>query len=89
LAHLGEFSKAEKYFRHCIKLDNGSVQAHYGLGRVLMHFDKNDLAFDQFKIVTEMERSNYKAWCQMGIIRLELQRFEEAAKYIKRSIEYK
>ena len=54
-----------------------------------MHFDKNDLAFDQFKIVTEMERSNYKAWCQMGIIRLELQRFEEAAKYIKRSIEYK
>lgn len=46
LANLGEFSKAEKYFKHCVKLDYTSVPAHFGLGKVLLHFEKNGPAFE-------------------------------------------
>ena len=35
LANTGDFLKAEKYFRHCIKLNPLSVPAHFGLGKIL------------------------------------------------------
>ena len=40
LANSGDFPKAEKYFRHCIKLNPTSVPAHFGLGKILQHFEQ-------------------------------------------------
>ena len=63
LANVGEFSKAEKYFRHCIKLDKKSVPALFGLGKIMMHHNQSREAFDQFKLVTEIDATHYKALC--------------------------
>ena len=35
LANSGDFDKAQKYFKHCIKLNPTSVPAHFGLGKIL------------------------------------------------------
>ena len=38
LANSNEMAKAEKYFRHCLKLNPTSVPVHFGLGKVLHQY---------------------------------------------------
>lgn len=35
LANSNEMTKAEKYFKHCLKLNPTSIPVHFGLGKVL------------------------------------------------------
>jgi tetratricopeptide (TPR) repeat protein len=83
LANIGDFAKAEKYFKHSIKLNKDSVPAHFGLGKIYMQNDRTKEAFEEFKLVTEKDAKHFKAFCQMGIIRLEEKVPEDAALYMK------
>jgi len=63
LANTGDFKKAEKYFKHCCKLETKSVPAHFGLGKILHQFEKFSDAIKQFKMVIDLDKEHFKAYC--------------------------
>ena len=46
LANSNEMSKAEKYFKHCLKLNPTSIPVHFGLGK-----NRENTVFDRFSVV--------------------------------------
>jgi tetratricopeptide (TPR) repeat protein len=87
LANNKELNKAQKYFKHCIKLQPNSHQAHYGLGKILSESSNTHPdALKHFKIAIENDRNNYKAMCQVGIIYLQQNDFESSAEYLKMAL---
>lgn len=62
------------------------MPAHFGLAKILHQFDKYDQAIRHFKVVIELDAENYKAYCQIGMIYLELQDLERAADYLKKCL---
>ena len=79
-------AKAEKYFKHCIKLNPTSVPAHFGLGKILHQDDMTHEALKHYKFVVENDNQHYKAYGQIGIIYLELQDLEKAADNLKKCL---
>ena len=41
LANLGEGQRAAKYFKHAIKIDPDSLNAHFGLGKALQQYSED------------------------------------------------
>ena len=41
LANLGEGQRAAKYFKHAIKIDAESINAHFGLGKALQQYSED------------------------------------------------
>ena len=69
---MGEYTKAKKYFKHCIKLNQNSVPAHFGLGKIIHHVEEDlNEALKHYKIVISREQTHYKALCQIGNIYLQ------------------
>jgi len=64
LANSKDTHKALKYFKHAIKLDPKSVQANYGLGKILHQTSENvDAPIPYYKFVIENDPRHYKALC--------------------------
>lgn len=79
--------KALKYFKHAIKLDPKSIQANYGLGKILHQTSENvDAPIHYYKFVIEHDPQHYKALCQLGIVYLEKSDLEKAAEYLKQCL---
>lgn len=79
--------KAEKYFKHCLKLNPTSIPVHFGLGKVLHQYgDHQQEALQHYKFVIENDPNHYKAYCQIGLIYLENQDLEKAAEYLKKCL---
>lgn len=80
--------KAEKYFKHCIKLNPVSVPAHFGLGKILHQYGINHFsdALLHYKYVVDNDPQHFKAYCQIGLIYLETQELERAADYLKKCL---
>lgn len=44
LANMGEGQRAAKYFKHAIKIDPESVNAHFGLGKAIQQYSDDKQA---------------------------------------------
>ena len=87
LANLGEYQKAKKYFKHCIKLNQNSVPAHFGLGKIIHHAEEDhNEALKHYKIVVNRDDTHFKALCQMGNIYLAQHDLNSAAEYLKKCL---
>ena len=87
LANEKKLNKAMKYFNHALTLKKDSIQAHYGLAKIYMTNPKlQENALWHYKIVTELEESNYKAHCNVGLIYLQKEDYESAAEYFKKCL---
>lgn len=87
LANLGEGQRAAKYFKHAIKIDHTSVNAHFGLAKAIQQYsdDKNAPIF-HFEEVLRRDPDHYKALTQMGILYLDREEFEKSAEFLKRAL---
>lgn len=87
LANLGEYPKAKKYFKHCIKLNQHSIPAHFGLAKILHHAeDDYNEALKHYRVSVARDPNHYKALCQMGNIFLAQQDLSHAAEYLKKCL---
>ncbi len=56
---LGNYTKAQSFYEKALSIDNSNAAAHYELGLVHNYQKNYDQAFDQFKIATDLDPSNY------------------------------
>ena len=64
LANLGDYTKAQKYFKHSLRLNPQSVPAHFGLAKILHQAqDEIDEALKHYRYVVENDSGHYKALC--------------------------
>jgi len=91
MANSGDLKKAEKYFKHCIRLQEKSIPAHFGLGKILHSFNDYKQALLHLKYVIENDKDNYKALCQIGLIYIEKKphNYEMAGGYISKCLKIK
>ena len=54
LANMSEYAKAQKYFKHSLKLNPQSVPAHFGLAKILHQAQNNPIeALKHYRFVVE------------------------------------
>ena len=64
MANIGDYPKAKKYFKHCIKRNPSSAPANFGLAKILHHAEeKLEEALGYYLYVIEIDSSHYKALC--------------------------
>lgn len=87
LAHNQEIVKSQKYFKHAIKLNPKSIQAHFGLAKIYMR-NTSTLkdAIKHFNFVCLNDSQNFKAHCHLGIACLLDKQFEKAAESLKKCL---
>lgn len=79
LANLGEGQRAAKYFKHAIKIDNSSVNAHFGLAKAIQQYSDDKTApIQHFEEVLRREPEHYKALTQLGILYLDREEFDNS-----------
>ena len=88
MANSGETSKAKKYFREVLQLDAENVTAHFSLGKIHQSSSENfDDAVRHFEIVISLDKSHYKACCQLGILYMDKGDHKRALEYLLQSID--
>ena len=88
MANSGDTSKAKKYFREVLQLDAENVTAHFSLGKIHQSSSENfDDAVRHFEIVISLDKSHYKACCQLGILYMDKADHKRALEYLLQSIE--
>ena len=97
LANLGEGQRAAKYFKHAIKIDPTSLNAHFGLGKALQQFsDDKDAPMQHYLEVLERQPDHAKTLTQLGILHLERanvsgyserEEYEKSAECLKKALE--
>lgn len=61
LANLGEGQRAAKYFKHAIKIDPESINAHFGLGKALQQYSEDkDAPIPHFQEVLNRDPLHFK-----------------------------
>ena len=64
LANTGENKKAAKYFKHALKLNQNSIPANFGMGKILHAITSlGGSSIPYFKKVLELDPKYYKAHC--------------------------
>jgi tetratricopeptide (TPR) repeat protein len=87
LANLGEGQRAAKYFRHALKIDKDSINAHFGLGKAIQQYSEDkDAPIPHYENVLKLDPQHYKALTQLGILYLDREEFEKSAEYLKKSL---
>lgn len=87
LANLGEGQRAAKYFKHAIKIDPDSVNAHFGLAKAIQQYSDDKTApIFYFEEVLRREPDHFKALTQMGILYLDREEFQNSAGYLKKAL---
>ena len=88
LANLGEGQRAAKYFKHAIKIDPESLNAHFGLGKALQQFaDDKDAPIPHYQEVLKRQPDHAKTLTQLGILHLEREEYEKSAECLKKALE--
>ena len=88
LANLGEGQRAAKYFKHAIKIDPESLNAHFGLGKALQQYSEDkDAPIPHFEEVLKREPKHFKTLTQLGILYLDREEFEKSADCLKRALQ--
>jgi len=84
LANLAEGQRAAKYFKHAIKIDHNSVNAHFGLAKAIQQYSDDKTApIFHFEEVLRREPDHYKTLTQMGILYLDREEFDKSSEYLK------
>lgn len=84
---MGEGQRAAKYFKHAIKIDPESVNAHFGLGKAIQQYsDDKQAPIAHFEEVLKREPQHFKALTQLGILYLDREEFEKSNEYLKRAL---
>lgn len=88
LANLGEGQRSAKYFKHALKIDPDSVNAHFGLGKAVQQYsDDKEAPIAHFEEVLKRDPMHYKALSQLGILYLDREEYEKSADVLKRALE--
>ena len=88
LANLGEGLRAAKYFKHALKIDFDSINAHFGLGKAVQQYSEDrDAPIPHFEEVLKRDPTHYKALSQLGILYLDREEYEKSAMMLKRALE--
>lgn len=88
LANLGEGQRAAKYFKHALKIDPESLNAHFGLGKALQQFsDDKEAPVPHFQEVLKRQPDHQKTLTQLGILYLEREEYEKSAECLKKAVE--
>ncbi len=64
---LGQYEKAEQYFRRMLEIQPDSSLAHYNLGNLLRHRGEHTEAIRQYRRAIEIDPSNAEAYINMGL----------------------
>jgi len=87
LANIGEGQRAAKYFKHALKIDGESVNAHFGLGKCLQQFSENkDAPIEHFDFVIAKEPAHFRCLTQYGILLLDREEYEKSGEMLKRAL---
>lgn len=87
LANLGEGQRAAKYFKHAIKIDQNSINAHFGLAKAIQQYSDDKTApIFYFEEVLKREPDHFKALTQMGILYLDREEFDKSSEFLKKAI---
>ena len=63
LANVGEGQRAAKYFKHALKIDHESENAHFGLAKALQQYsDDKDAPLEHFLFVVGKNPKHFKAF---------------------------
>jgi tetratricopeptide (TPR) repeat protein len=88
LANLGEGQRAAKYFKHALKIDPDSVNAHFGLGKAVQQYSEDrEAPIHHFEEVLKRDPMHYKALSQLGILYIDREEHEKAAEVLKKALE--
>ena len=69
LANTGESKKAAKYYKHALKLDPNSIEANFGMGKILHAITSiGGSSIPYFKKVLESDPNYFKAHCELGTV---------------------
>lgn len=84
LLNAGEVDRAKKYYKHALKIDPESIDAHFSLGRLIQNSHEDSLdALEYYNIVLEKDPYHYKVMCQLGILYCEKNDAKKAIQYLK------
>lgn len=87
LANAGDIPRAKKYFKEVIQLDAENVTAHFSLGKIYQAtLEDFEEATRHYEIVISLEKSHYKACCQLGILYMDKGDHKKALEYLLQSI---
>lgn len=87
LANLGEGQRAAKYFKHALKIDEDSINAHFGLGKALQQYSEDkDAPIPHFEEVLKREPDHFKTLTQLGILYLDREEFDKSAEMLKKAL---
>lgn len=87
LANIGEGQRAAKYFKHAIRIDPNSINAHFGMGKSLQQFSDNKNApIEHFNKVLALDPKHFKTYTQLGILYLDKEEYDKSAEYLKKAL---
>ena len=86
-AKLSEFSAAIKHIQYALEVQPDLIEALCALGRVYTEFDKPDLALPLYEKAQRINRDHPKVRIGMATALTGLGRMDEAASYLKETIE--